>query len=86
MSGVVGRRRVAASVPRRTYRPVPAGRDRGYAPEKWHWSYAPVSDAVLREYLRTVRNEDVTGFAGASAAPVLDIVGQWVDIRPDSLR
>ncbi len=68
------------------FQPYPDGRDRGYAPEKWHWSYAPVSEEFLREYLRTVRNEDITGFAGASAAPVLDIVGQWVDIRPDSLR
>jgi len=63
------------------FQPYPEGRTKGYATEKWHWSYAPLSWKYLEVYLREISNADIDGFEGCHMAQELDIVGGWVEIR-----
>ena len=62
------------------FQPYTADRTKGYAEEKWHWSYRPLSDVFLKEYLRLIKNEDVGGFRGCHTVAGLDVVGNWVDL------
>ena len=50
----------------------------GYMEEKWHWSYKPLSQLMLAEYLRLVTIEDIVGFKGDAAAKRLPIISDWV--------
>lgn len=44
----------------------PPHRTEGYRYEPWHWSYAPLSRPMLKDYYnQLVRDEDLSGFAGA---------------------
>lgn len=44
----------------------PPHRTEGYRYEPWHWSYAPLARPMLKDYYnKLVRDEDVSGFAGA---------------------
>jgi len=50
----------------------------GYMEEKWHWSYKPLSQLMLAEYLQLVTIEDVVGFKGDATAKKLPIISDWV--------
>lgn len=60
------------------YSPKGDARPYGYFEEKWHWSYMPVSKELTKQYKLRIKNEDVTGFDGAEAAPQVDIVNKYV--------
>lgn len=63
------------------FQPYGDGRTRGYAVEKWHWSYAPLSRPYLKRYLDSVECSDLSGFEGCETACLLDIIGGWVEIE-----
>lgn len=60
--------------------PYPAGRNKGYQEEKWHWSYAPLSDIYLKKYLVTVSNNEVLNYANCSHIKNINIIDNWVKI------
>ncbi|MBB4078721.1 LAS superfamily LD-carboxypeptidase LdcB [Lewinella aquimaris] len=56
------------------------GTDRpsGYEEERWHWSYLPLA-TQLTDYAATeLRDEDISGFAGAESAPRIEVVRNYV--------
>ncbi len=55
-----------------------AGGRTGYEEEKWHWSYTPLANQFLQQYLATVKLSDITGFQGSEAAAELDIIRNYV--------
>ena len=50
----------------------------GYMEEKWHWSYKPLSQPMLAQYLKFVTIDDIAGFKGDAAARKLPIISDWV--------
>lgn len=62
------------------FQPYTAGRTRGYAQEKWHWSYRPISDKYLQTYLETIKDVDLKGFAGSEVATQIKMVENWVKL------
>ncbi len=50
----------------------------GYEEEKWHWSYLPLSDHFLEEYIRTVTYKDIKGFAGSNVASSIEVIRNYV--------
>ena len=59
---------------------TPKGDDRptGYEEERWHWSYLPLA-TQLTDYAATqLKDEDISGFAGAEAAPRIGVVKAYV--------
>jgi zinc D-Ala-D-Ala carboxypeptidase len=58
--------------------PYTAGRKSGYKEEKWHWSYTPLSKDLTEFAEKNLKNEMITGFAGAETAPSLDVVKNYV--------
>jgi len=66
------------------YTPKGDERPSGYEEEKWHWSYLPLSTYLTQLAKEQLRNEDISGFAGAEAAVSIDVVGRYVlGIHPD---
>ena len=63
------------------FQPYTDGRSKGYATEKWHWSYAPLSEKYLKYYLENISNGDISGFAGSYIADEIDVIKNWVDIN-----
>lgn len=63
----------------RPYTPKGTDRLQGYEDEPWHWSYLPVSAALLNQYLNEVDYADLSGFAGAALAESLLIIPHFVD-------
>lgn len=58
---------------------------KGYNMEKWHWSYFPLADQFLKEYLSVIKCSDISGFKGANLAcsSEIDAIGSYVaGIRP----
>jgi LAS superfamily LD-carboxypeptidase LdcB len=53
-------------------------RPTGYAEEKWHWSYQPLSSAFLKQYLATVTAADITGFSGSGTAAAVRSIEDFV--------
>jgi zinc D-Ala-D-Ala carboxypeptidase len=60
------------------YSPKGDARPYGYNEEKWHWSYLPISQKLTEQYKLRIKNENVSGFAGAEVAPQIDIVNKYV--------
>lgn len=60
------------------FQPYTDGRSKGYNTEKWHWSYSPLSGPFLDLYLKTIRNEDLTGFSGSSITKSVGMIENWV--------
>lgn len=60
------------------YQPYTAGRKMGYKEEKWHWSYLPVAEIYLQEYLKTITCNDISGFYGAKTVLQLNVVNNYV--------
>jgi len=50
----------------------------GFMEEKWHWSYKPLSQMMLKKYLQLVTIDDITGFKGDAAAKKLPVIDEWV--------
>lgn len=46
----------------------------GYAEERWHWSYYPISDTYTHTYTITITPADITGFPGADLVDTLHII------------
>lgn len=63
---------------RQVYTSKNAGRT-GYNEEKWHWSYAPLSDQYLKEYNRLVSIGDIEGFNGSTSAEGLNVIEEYVN-------
>ncbi|MFN4256180.1 MAG: M15 family metallopeptidase [Saprospiraceae bacterium] len=59
------------------YSPKNEARPHGYNEEKWHWSFMPISQKLLADYQKTVRNDMISGFAGAEQAVKIDAVGKY---------
>ena len=53
-------------------------RTTGYEEEKWHWSFYPVSSALLLDYKKLISYDDIKGFAGSETAKEIDIINNYV--------
>ncbi len=53
-------------------------RGSGYEEEKWHWSYMPLSSKLTLLAKEHLKNEKISGFAGAEQAPRINIVENYV--------
>lgn len=53
-------------------------RETGYETEQWHWSFMPLSEKYLEQYMQVVDYENITGFAGAEKARELNIIEDYV--------
>lgn len=51
----------------------------GYEEEKWHWSFFPISENLLKEYNRLVTYDDIKGFEGSETAKEIDIIKNYVN-------
>lgn len=60
------------------YQPYTAGRKMGYKEEKWHWSYLPLAEVYLQEYLQTITCHDISGFYGANTVLQLNVISNYV--------
>lgn len=52
---------------------------KGYEMEKWHWSYMPLAEILLKEYNRSIKYENITGFLGSDKARELNIINDFVN-------
>ena len=50
----------------------------GYAEERWHWSYRPLSELYLKAYEQTITPSDITGFNGSYLVDSLGIIQSHV--------
>ena len=46
----------------------------GYAEERWHWSYDPLSKPYLQAYQQKITAKDITGFSGSYLIDSLNII------------
>lgn len=53
-------------------------RPTGYEEEPWHWSYAPLSDVFLKDFLATISYLDIQGFEGSQTAKQLLVIENFV--------
>jgi LAS superfamily LD-carboxypeptidase LdcB len=53
-------------------------RPTGYEEEPWHWSYAPLSDIFLKDYLASISYSDIHGFEGSQTAKQLLVIENFV--------
>ncbi|WP_116106656.1 M15 family metallopeptidase [Lewinella sp. IMCC34191] len=59
---------------------TPKGDDRpnGYEEERWHWSYLPLATQLTDFAAERLQDADISGFAGAEAAPRIEVVKNYV--------
>ena len=50
----------------------------GYAEERWHWSYRPLSEGYLEAYIQSITAADITGFSGSYLIDSLGIIQSHV--------
>ncbi len=60
------------------YSPKSEARPHGYNEEKWHWSYLPVSQKLTRLAREKLKDDMLTGFAGAETAQSIGVVEKYV--------
>ena len=53
-------------------------RKEGYREEKWHWSYYPVANQLLKAYKRMVSYDDISGFPGSDVAGDIHLFDRFV--------
>ena len=53
-------------------------RPTGYEEEPWHWSYAPLSDVFLKDFLASISYQDIHGFEGSQTAKQLLVIENFV--------
>ncbi len=59
----------------------------GYNEEKWHWTYTPISRVLTRIARTKLKDENISGFEGAEAAPSIQVVEKYVlGIGPDCVE
>lgn len=58
-------------------------RKEGYREEKWHWSYYPVSNQLLKAYKRMISYDDIKGFPGSGVAEDIRVLDRFVMGIPD---
>jgi len=51
----------------------------GYQEEKWHWSYLPESNKMLKEYRAKIAYSDIKGFKGSNLAYKINFITMFVD-------
>ncbi|MBX7226640.1 MAG: M15 family metallopeptidase [Chitinophagales bacterium] len=51
---------------------------KGYNEERWHWSYLPISEKLLHDYLQQINYDFIQGFLGAETAPEIQIIENYV--------
>ncbi len=61
------------------FQPYTKNPDRkGFTEEKWHWSYAPLSDLFQQQYIEKVEESDLGGFSGDEVIAKLDVINSFV--------
>ncbi|MTB50187.1 M15 family metallopeptidase [Lewinella sp. W8] len=66
------------------YTPKGADRPSGYEEERWHWSYLPLATQLTDFAASALKDEDISGFEGAEAAPQIGVINNYVlGINPD---
>ncbi|PPK88660.1 LAS superfamily LD-carboxypeptidase LdcB [Neolewinella xylanilytica] len=53
-------------------------RPNGYEEERWHWSYLPLATQLTDYAAEALADADISGFAGAEAAPRIEVVKNYV--------
>lgn len=61
-----------------TYTSFDTQRPTGYQPEKWHWSYVPVSAGLTEWAGKNLDDVMISGFAGSHTAKEIHIVEKYV--------
>lgn len=64
------------------YRPYTVkgeNRPYGYEEEKWHWSYKPIADEILKQYNQKITYADITGFKGSKHAEKVKAIEYYVN-------
>lgn len=58
----------------------PKGPDRpdGYEEERWHWTYMPTANKLMRLAQDSLQNSMIKGFMGASVADQINVVEKYV--------
>lgn len=51
----------------------------GYQEEKWHWSYLPLSEEMLKQYNEKIRSSDLPSFSGVEHIDSLKIFQRYVN-------
>lgn len=51
----------------------------GYNEEKWHWSYLPTSEPMLRAYNELITTQDLTDFKGAQETDSIKVIAKYVN-------
>ncbi len=67
-----------------TYTAKESGRS-GYEEEKWHWSFMPTAEKLLKSYNKIVKLSDIKNFSGNQHAQELDIINVYVNGIDSSL-
>ena len=60
------------------YTPKDSSRPTGYEEEKWHWSFFPISENLLKEYQTKIKYSDISGFKGGETAEPLKVIENYV--------
>lgn len=57
------------------------GEDRaaGYKEEKWHWSYYPIANQLLKAYNNLIDYDDISGFDGSDLSDSLNVFENYVN-------
>lgn len=50
----------------------------GYNTEVWHWSYMPLSNYYLENYVKNISYSDITGFLGSESAKEINMIQNYV--------
>jgi hypothetical protein len=58
---------------------------KGYEPEDWHYSYAPLSVPLLEAYLSIIKPKNLLGFSGDTIISTKKILEEYVKGVPDKL-
>ena len=61
-----------------TYTSFDTSRTTGYQPEKWHWSYIPVSARLTEWAGNNLDDSKISGFAGSHTAKEIQVVANYV--------
>ncbi len=58
----------------------PKGPDRpdGYEEERWHWTYMPTANKLMKLAADSLQNSMITGFMGAGTAGQIEVVEKYV--------
>ncbi|HPK30199.1 MAG TPA: CapA family protein [Bacteroidales bacterium] len=60
------------------FQPYGEGRSSGHSEEKWHWSYYPLSELYLAEYLKVITASDLKGFKSDFSAEKFSVIRDYV--------